>query len=158
MLTTQELIKCKQNAIKEGNTVEKNVISEILSEIDLARTAKRTSKSKPVDYDYAQDVALQVVKRLKNNIEEYLGYGKMAVVAQLRAELAIAEKYIPTQLTEVEITQAVEAFVAQLHTEGVALSMKTVMGPLRDQMGDNVEGKLLSTVVQKVLAANATAQ
>jgi uncharacterized protein YqeY len=80
----------------------------------------------------AEDVQKVVAKEAKKRREAAAAYteaGRPELAAQEEAELAILEGYLPTQLTEAEVVDLIEAAVAETGATGMpqmGLVMKSV--------------------------------
>jgi len=66
-------------------------------------------------------------------------------------EIAVIEKFLPQQLSETELKDAVNAIIAQLGAAGPQ-DMGKVMGVASKQLAGKVDGKSISTMVKTLLA------
>ena len=66
------------------------------------------------------------------------------------AQIAIIEKFLPAQLSEVEVEAIVAKIIAETCASGIA-SMGKVMGLASAQLGGTAEGKTISAIVKKLL-------
>jgi uncharacterized protein YqeY len=66
------------------------------------------------------------------------------------AQIAVIEKFLPAQLSEAEVETIVAKIIADTGAVGIA-SMGKVMGLATVQIGGQAEGKVISTIVKKLL-------
>jgi uncharacterized protein YqeY len=89
-------------------------------------------------------------KKLRKSIEEYEKLGKPAEVAQLKAELAVVEEYLPKKLSPDETERLVEAFLAQnAFTEK---QLGQAMGMFMKAHGQQVDAGLANAAIKRHLA------
>jgi hypothetical protein len=74
--------------------------------------------------------------------------GRTELVEQNRAELAVLEPYVPTQMTPERLEEAIRALSAELGTTQIGPLMKA----LRDRHAGEFDGKLASELVRKLAA------
>jgi uncharacterized protein YqeY len=129
-------------AMKSGQKERLQVIRMLISDvknIDLA-PKKLTEEETVAAYG----------KKLRKSIEEYEKLGKPAEVAQLKAELAVVEEYLPTKVSGEETEKLVEAFLAQnTFTEK---QMGQAMGLFMKAHGQQVDAGLANAAIKRRLA------
>ena len=84
--------------------------------------------------------------------EAYEGAERTDQAAAERFEAALIEGYLPAQLSDEELTDLVDAAVAETGASGMK-QMGQVMGVLKDQVGGRADGKRVSTAVRAKLGA-----
>jgi hypothetical protein len=67
------------------------------------------------------------------------------------AEAAIMEKYLPTQLNEKEVEEALKKIIAQVGAKSSA-DMGKVMGVATKALAGQADGRLISTIVKRLLS------
>ena len=67
------------------------------------------------------------------------------------AEVAVIEEYLPKQLSEAELTEALEAIIAQTGASSPA-DMGRVMGVATKALAGRAEGRAISAKVRELLA------
>ena len=110
-----EFRKEKMIALKEKDKLKNKVITNILSDLTYI---KKELKQEPTEADSAKVVAKQV-KQLKETME--LSKDRPDKMAELEAELAVLEQYMPKQMSEEEIREAV---VKLLEENGITAEPK----------------------------------
>jgi uncharacterized protein YqeY len=97
------------------------------------------------------EVLVKAAKQRRDSIEQYRNGGREDLVANESAELAIIEEYLPQQLSEEEVTAAIEAVIAEVGASS-AKDMGKVMGPVMAKLKGKADGKLIQSIVKSKLA------
>jgi uncharacterized protein YqeY len=84
--------------------------------------------------------------------EAYEGAGRAEQAASERFEAELIEGYLPTQLSDEELAELVDAAVAETGATDVK-QMGQVMGALKPKVEGRADGKRLSTAVRAKLGA-----
>ena len=66
------------------------------------------------------------------------------------AQVAVIEKFLPKQLSEAEVTEAVKAIIAEVGATS-AKDMGKVMGVATKQLAGKTDGKVISAIVKSLL-------
>ena len=140
---TARLRADKMAALKEKDTVKNKVITLLLSGL--------TYKHKELGRDCTEQECLDVIaKELKQEALE-LSKDRADKVAELEAEIAILESYLPKQMSAEEVAAVVAELVAQAGLETTVknkgMIMKTVMGELKGK----ADGKVIGAAVDALL-------
>src|SRR3954468_4201611 len=129
-------------AMKSGQKERLSVIRMLLSDvknIDLA-SKKLTEEETVAAYG----------KKLRKSMEEYEKIGRATEVAQLKAELAIVEEYLPKKASAEETEKLVEAFLAA--NSFTEKQMGQAMGQFIKAHGATVDPGLANAAIKKRLA------
>ena len=94
-------------------------------------------------------------KKRREAAEAYDGAGRAEQAGRERAELGVVETYLPTPLTDEELTGLVDEAVIIASGEGLTGmgAMGAVMSRLKPQVAGRADGKRLSTAVRARLGA-----
>lgn len=99
--------------------------------------------------------ALKILQKLakqgKESAETFIQAGRNELAEGELAQVAVIERYLPKPLTEQEIEEQVKAIIAQTGASSVK-EMGKVMGVASKQMAGKADGKVISTIVRKLLA------
>ena len=136
-----EFRKEKMIALKEKDKLKNKVITNILSDLTYI---KKELKQEPTEVDSAKVVAKQV-KQLKETME--LSKDRPDKMAELEAELAVLEQYMPKQMSEEEIREAV---VKLLEENGITAEPKNkgaIMKVVMPALNGKADGKDINKVV-----------
>ena len=139
-----EFRKEKMIALKEKDKLKNKVITNILSDLTYI---KKELKQEPTEVDRAKVVAKQV-KQLKETME--LSKDRPDKMAELEAELAVLEQYMPKQMSEEEIREAV---VKLLEENGITAEPKNkgaIMKVVMPALNGKADGKDINKVVSSL--------
>ncbi|NAZ86140.1 GatB/YqeY domain-containing protein [Kineococcus indalonis] len=94
-------------------------------------------------------------KKRREAAEAYDGAGRVEQAERERAELGVVETYLPTPLTDEELTGLVDEAVLIASGEGLTGmgAMGAVMSRLKPQVAGRADGKRLSSAVRARLGA-----
>ena len=105
--------------------------------------------------ELADDAALKIIAKLvkqrKDTAVIYEENGRPELAANELAEAAIIEEYLPKQLTDEELTEALKAIIAQVGATS-ARDMGKVMGVATKALAGKAEGRAISAKVKELLA------
>jgi uncharacterized protein len=128
-------------AMKSGQKERLSVIRMLISDvknIDLA--PKKISE---------EEAVAAYGKKLRKSVEEYEKLGKTAEVAQLKAELAVVEEYLPKKASAEETERLVEAFLAE--NPFTEKQMGQAMGIFMKKHGQQVDPGLANAAIKRRL-------
>ena len=94
----------------------------------------------------------KLVKQRRDSLDIYEKQNREDLAAIEREEIAIIEKYLPSQMSEAEL----EKVIGELITQTGASSMKDmgkIMGMASKQLAGRADGKAISETVKKLLSA-----
>ena len=93
----------------------------------------------------------KMIKQRKESAQIYTEQNRPELAENELAEAAVIERYLPTQMTDVELEAAVAAIIAQVGATGPQ-DMGKVMGVASKQLAGKTEGRLISEKVKTLLA------
>tara|TARA_B100000161_G_C33249223_1_gene280620 strand:+ start:28 stop:465 length:438 start_codon:yes stop_codon:yes gene_type:complete len=91
------------------------------------------------------------VKQRKDAATIYQEQGRKDLVEDEMAQLAVLESFLPNQMNEEEIENAVKDIIADLGVYSI-LDMGKVMGVASKQLSGQADGKVIAAKVRKLLA------
>ena len=114
------------------------------------------AKTAPGANDTLEDAAaLKILQKLAKQGEEsadtYAKAKRQDLADAELAQVAVIKEYLPKPLSEEEITAQVKDIIAQTGAQGMK-DMGKVMGQATKQMAGKADGKVISTIVRKLLA------
>ena len=112
LLTT--LRKDKMQALKEKDTVKNGVCSLLISAIALAEKESGKPLSEEEELTYVQ----KELKQTKDSLAQTPA-SRPDLIAETQRKIAIIEAYLPAQMSEAELNEAVSALMAELQLEPV---------------------------------------
>ena len=135
-------------AMKAKETVRLASLRAIKAAIMLAKTAEGATGE--VDDAAVTKIIQKLVKQRKESAQQYTDAGRPELAENELAEAACMEVYLPKQLSEAEV----EAMLAEIIAEVGAVQpsdMGKVMGVATKRLAGLAEGRLISTLVKKLL-------
>jgi uncharacterized protein YqeY len=149
-----ELFDTVSADIKTAMLAREKVALEALRGIKKEFLEAKTAKGS--DGNLSDDVAVKIlqkmVKQRKESAQIFAEQNRPELAENELAEAAVIEKYLPTQMTDAELSAAVSAVIAQVGAIGPQ-DMGKVMGAASKQLAGKTEGKLISEKVKVLLAA-----
>lgn len=139
-----EFRKEKMVALKEKDKLKNKVITNILSELTYI---KKELKQEPTEADSAKVVAKQV-KQLKETME--LSKDRPDKMEELEAELAILEQYMPKQMSEDEIRDAVMKLLEENGITAEPKNKGAIMKMVMPALNGKADGKDINKVVSSL--------
>lgn len=136
-------------AMKAKDSVRLASVRSIKSAILLAKTAEGASKELQ-DADIIKIIG-KLAKQRKESAEQYIAAGRKELADNELAEAEILEAYLPKQLSEAEVEERLKAIIAQLGASQPS-DMGKVMGVATKQLAGLAEGRVISSIVKKLLA------
>ncbi|MGH7835188.1 MAG: GatB/YqeY domain-containing protein [Candidatus Binatia bacterium] len=125
-----------------------------LSTIRMAR-AEILNKDKEHGTEATEDDILKIlqsmVKKRQEAAEQYVKGGREELAAKEREEIEIIEGYLPAQMSDDELRQAVQATILETGASSMK-DMGKVMGILNKQLSGRAASARVSQVVKEMLA------
>lgn len=104
--------------------------------------------------ELTDDAALKIIQKLvkqgKDAAEIYIGQSRQDLAEAEMAQVAVMEKYLPKQLNETELTEALKNIISEAGATS-AKDMGKVMGLATKQLAGVAEGKAISAKVKELL-------
>ena len=110
---------------------EKGVVAEISSEAE----AK---------------LLMKAAKQRKESAEIFQKEGRNDLAQRENFQLEVISRYLPKQMSEMEITEALHGIIAQVGAKGPQ-DMGKVMGIATKMMAGKADGKIIADLVKKIL-------
>jgi hypothetical protein len=137
-----------KNAMRTKDSIALEALRAIKSELLLAQTSSG-SKEEITETDEIK-ILQRLVKMRKDSAEIFTTQNRPDLAEPELAQIAVIEKFLPAQLSEAEVETIVAKIIAETGAAGIA-SMGKVMGLATVQIGGQAEGKVISTIVKKLL-------
>ena len=144
-----KVMEALKEAMKAKDTVALESLRAIKSAILLARTEAGASE----ELSEADELKLlqQLVKQRKDSAALYTQQGRNDLAEPELAQMAVIEKFLPAQLSEAEVEEALKGIIAQVGATSPK-DMGKVMGVATKQLAGKADGKLISDIVKKLLS------
>ena len=141
------------NDIKSAMLAKDKVRLEALRGIKKEFLEAKTAKG--ADGELTDDMAMKIlakmVKQRKESAQIYTEQNRPDLAEPELAEAAVIETYLPKQMTEEELTEALKAIIAQVGAT-TPQEMGKVMGVATKQLAGRADGSAISAKVKELLA------
>ncbi|KJY58377.1 GatB/YqeY domain protein [Lactobacillus kimbladii] len=146
MSLSEQIMSDMKEAMKARDKVRLNTVRMI-------KSALMNEKIK-AGHDLTAEEELTVLSREKKqreeSIEEFTKANRKDLADETKQELAIVESYLPKQMTQEELNQAVSSAIAEANAQGKS-DFGKVMKILMPKIKGKADGKAASDVVRKQL-------
>ena len=138
-----------KDAMKSKNEAVLRALRAIKAEIIKAKTEPGANGA--IDEATEQKFLQKMMKQRKDSLDIFEKQGREDLAEKEREEMAVIEKFLPKQLTEAEIKEAVKNIIAETGASSAA-DMGKVMGVASKHLAGLADGKTISTIVKEMLA------
>ena len=146
MSLSEQIMSDMKDAMKARDKVRLNTVRMI-------KSALMNEKIK-AGHDLTAEEELTVLSREKKqreeSIDEFTKANRKDLADETKQELAIVESYLPKQMTEEELNQAVSSAIAEVNAQGKS-DFGKVMKVLMPKIKGKADGKAASNAVRKQL-------
>lgn len=137
-----------KTAMRSRDVVSRESIRFLLSAYHNAEIEKQS----PLTVEEELALLQRQVKQRVESIEQFEAAARSDLVDREREQLAVIERYLPTQLSDEELTVLVEEAVTESGASG-AKEMGKVMPILLPRIAGRADGRRVSTAVRARLSA-----
>ena len=138
-------------AMKAKEAVKLSSLRAIKAAIMLAKTAEGAT-GEVNDQDVVK-IIQKLVKQRKESAQQYTDAGRPELAANEVAEMEAMEVYLPKQLTEAEVEAELVKIIAEVGATQPS-EMGKVMGVATKRLAGLADGRVISTLVKKLLSQN----
>ena len=143
MAEVKEAMKSKNEGVLRG-------LRAIKAEIIKAKTEPGAGGQ--IDEATELKFLQKMMKQRKDSFDIFTQQGRADLAAKEQEEMDVIEKFLPRQLSEAEIKDAVKAIIAATGAASPA-DMGKVMGVASKQLAGKADGKTISAIVKELLAS-----
>lgn len=138
--------------IKKAMLAKEKVALDALRGIKKEFLEAKTAKGSDGELhdDQALKILQKMVKQRKESAEMYIAAGRQELADDELAQVKVIEQYLPKQMSEEELTAALQTIIAQVGASGPQ-DMGKVMGTATRQLAGKAEGRLISQKVKELL-------
>jgi uncharacterized protein len=141
MAEMKEAMKAKNEGILRG-------LRAIKAEIIKAKTEPGAGGE--INAEGEMKLLQKMAKQRKDSLEIFVQQNREDLAVKEREELTVLEKFLPKQLNEQELKEAIAAIIASTGAASAA-DMGKVMGAATKQLAGRADGKAISTMVKELL-------
>ena len=143
----EKLLEDLKSAMKEKNINRKNAVQ-------MVRTAiLQVEKDKGIEVTDEQiiNIIAKEVKTRKDSLADFEKANRQDLIDQINEEISVLEEYLPKQLTDEELEQAVTKVINDVGATDIK-DMGKVMKEAKVQIGAKADGKRINEMVKKILS------
>ena len=140
-------------ALKEAMKAKDTIALESLRAIKSAILLAKTEAGAAAELAEEEELKLlqKLVKQRKDSAALYAQQGRNDLAEPELAQVAVIEKFLPAQLSEAEVEEALKSIIAQVGATSPK-DMGKVMGAATKQLAGKTDGKVISAIVKSLLA------
>ena len=137
-----------KTAMKAGDKPRMTGLRNIIGKLK----ASQIDKGEELTGDESLKILKSAAKQLKESVEQYQKGGRDDLAEKELFELSLLEKYLPEQISEGKIRDAVKNTIQSSSAESMQ-DMGRVMGFLMNELAGTADGKLVQKIVQEELSS-----
>lgn len=149
MSLEQQIMTEMKEAMKAKNEGVLRSLRAIKAEIIKAKTEPGAGGE--IDSATEQKFLQKMMKQRKDSLEIFEKQGREDLALKEREEMQVIERFLPKQMSEAEIKEAVAAIITQTGAGSLA-DMGKVMSAASKQLAGLADGKTISTIVKDLLS------
>ncbi|MFK8049019.1 MAG: GatB/YqeY domain-containing protein [Halioglobus sp.] len=111
---------------------------------------KRIEVDERIEIDDARALAVmdKMVKQRRDSADQYIKAERQELADQELMEIGVIQEFLPSQLSEAELTEMIDAAIAASDATGMA-----AMGPVMGQLKPQIQGRADAGVVSQLVKA-----
>ena len=148
MSLQKEVMDKMKEAMKAKDTLALQALRAVKSAFLLAKTA--TGVQAEITPDQELKIIQKQVKQRKDSAAIFITQNRQDLADPELAEIAVLEQFLPAALSEEEIEKVVAETITKLGASGMK-DMGKVMGVVSNALSGQADGKVISTLVKKLL-------
>ncbi len=141
-----QLRKDNMQAMKAKDTVKKGVLSLVIAAIALAEKEGNVTLEEADELAFVQKELKQVKDSLAQTPSD-----RTDLIEQEKQKIAILESYLPKQMDEAQIKEAILKIMAENNLEPTKKAQGTIMKTMMAEYKGQVDGKLVNKVMGEIL-------
>jgi uncharacterized protein YqeY len=148
MSLEQQIMAEMKDAMKAKNEGVLRSLRAIKAEIIKAKTEPGAGGE--INEAIEQKFLQKMMKQRRDSLDIFEKQGRQDLAIKEKEEIEVIERFLPKQLSEVEIKEALQAIIAQTGATSPA-DMGKVMGVASKQLAGLADGKTISSIVKDLL-------
>jgi uncharacterized protein len=137
-----------KDAMKAKDEATLRALRAIKAEIIKAKTDPGAGGE--IDEATEQKFLQKMVKQRKDSLDIFEKQGREDLATKEKEELGVIQRFLPTQMSEAEITAAIKQIIADTGANSAA-DLGKVMGVASKQLAGKADGKAISGIVKALL-------
>ena len=139
------------SAMKSGDKEQVGTLRMLSSAIKNRDIELRTATTQPDDDLLVTEVLQKMIKQRRESVEMYKAGGRAELAATEESEIAVIERFLPTQMDEAQASAAVQAIIAELSASSMK-DMGRVMAELKARHASELDMSKESGLVKAALS------
>ena len=148
MALEEQIMAEMKDAMKSKNEAVLRSLRAIKAEIIKAKTDPGAGGT--VDEATEQKFLQKMMKQRRDSLEIFEKQGREDLAIKEKEEMAVIEKFLPKQMSEAEIKEAVSKIISETGATSSS-DMGKIMGAASKQLAGKADGKTISTIVKELL-------
>jgi len=149
MSLEQNIMAEMKDAMKSKNEAVLRSLRAIKAEIIKAKTEPGAGGQ--ISEDTELKMLQKMVKQRKDSLEIFQQQNRTDLAQKEQEEIAVIEKFLPKQLGDTEIKEALSKIITEVGATSPA-DMGKVMGVATKQLAGKADGKAISAAVKELLS------
>lgn len=145
----QQVMAEMKDAMKAKNEAALRSLRAIKAEIIKAKTEPGANGE--LSEDTALKMLQKMMKQRKDSLEIYQQQNREDLAKKEQEEIEVIEKFMPAQMSETELKDALKKIIEQVGASSPA-DMGKVMGIATKQLAGQADGKTISAAVKELLS------
>lgn len=143
-----KIMESLKTAMKAKDEVALRTLRAIKAAIIIEKTAEGASG----EIDEATEIKMlrKMAKQRKDSLQIFEQQQREDLASKEREELTIIEQFLPAQMSEEEIKQALQQIINTVGASSMA-DLGKVMGIASKELAGKADGKLIATLVKELL-------
>lgn len=138
-----------KTAMRAKDTVALESLRAVKSAILLAQT--ETGSKEEISEEEEIKILQRLVKQRRDSAAIYIDQKRPDLAEPELAQAAVIEKFLPEQMSEMEIEEVVSRIIQEQEASAMA-AMGKIMGLASAELAGKADGKTISTIVKKLLS------
>lgn len=144
------LIETLNQDIKEAMKAKEKDVLAVLRMMKASVQHATIEVKRDLTADEELTILARELKQRKEAIQEFSKANRQDLVDKTQFEVGVVERYLPAQLTEEDIMEAIKKIVQQVGATGMA-DFGKVMGVVMTELKGQADGNTVNALVKKVL-------
>ena len=142
----ERLLDDLKEAMKNKDIITKNTIQSIRASV------LQEEKDKQIELDNAgiEAIIMKEKKKRVDALEQFKKANREDLINQTEHEIKVLEGYLPEQMSEEDIEFEVARIINEVDAQSIK-DLGIVMRAAKQELGNSVDGKLLSEIVKRKL-------
>ena len=148
MALEQTINEALKKAMKNGDKIRTTTLRSIRASII---EFNKSGAAREMTEDDELKILSSAAKKRKDAIEIYQNAGRTDLANNEQAELDVIQEFLPKQMTEEEITNAIKAIIEKIGAKDIK-DVGKVMGSAMKELKGKADGSIVQKIVKDLLA------